>query len=77
VRALVRHHDERLDLTLRACVEPATTVEVMGKLFRRKFDIHQLGFALGETMAHVNYLLAQGRLEVAGRRGAALLYRRS
>ena len=77
VRALVHHHDERLDLTLRACAEPATTVEVMSKLFRRKFDIHQLGFALGETMAHVNYLLAQGQLEVAGQRGAARLYQRS
>ncbi len=76
VRALVRHHDERLDLTLRACAQPATTVEVMGKLFRRTFDIHQLGFALGETMAHVNYLLARGQLEVAGRRGTARLFRR-
>ena len=77
VRALVRHHDERLDLTLRACAEPATTVEVMSKLFRRTFDIHQLGFALGETMAHVNHLLARGQLEVAGQRGPARLFRRN
>ena len=76
VRALVGHHDERCDLTLRACAEPATAVEVMAKLFRRKLDVQQLGFALGETMAHVNYLLARGRLEAVGRRGAARLYRR-
>jgi glyoxylase-like metal-dependent hydrolase (beta-lactamase superfamily II) len=75
VHALVRHHDERCDLTLRACVEPVTLVEIMPKLFRRRFDVHQLGFALGETMAHVNYLLARGRLQVVGERGAARLFR--
>jgi glyoxylase-like metal-dependent hydrolase (beta-lactamase superfamily II) len=75
VRDLVRHHDERLEHTSRACAEPATTVEVMGRLFRRKFDVHQLGFALGETTAHVNYLLARGRLEVVGWRDGARLFR--
>jgi len=75
VQGLVRHHDERLELTLRACVEPATTVEVMGKLFRRKFDVHQLGFALGETTAHLNYLLARGRLAAVGERDGARLFR--
>jgi glyoxylase-like metal-dependent hydrolase (beta-lactamase superfamily II) len=77
VRALVRHHDERCDLTLRACSEPATLVEIMGRLFRRRFDAQQLGFALGETMAHVNYLLGKGRLAVAGERDGARLYRRT
>ena len=76
VRALVQHHEQRLDLTLRACAEPATVVEVMGKLFRRKFDLHQLGFALGETMAHINHLLGRERLTVVGRRGAAPLFQR-
>jgi glyoxylase-like metal-dependent hydrolase (beta-lactamase superfamily II) len=77
VRALVHHHDERCDLTLRACAEPVTLVEIMGKLFRRRFDAQQLGFALGETMAHVNYLLGDGRLVVAGERDAARLYLRA
>ncbi len=77
VHALVRHHDERCALTLRACAEPATLAEVMPKLFRRRFDVQQLGFALGETMAHVNYLLARGRLEVVGERKGARLYRSS
>jgi glyoxylase-like metal-dependent hydrolase (beta-lactamase superfamily II) len=76
VDALVRHHDERCDLTLRACAEPATLTEIMPKLFRRRFDVQQLGFALGETMAHVNYLLARGGLEVAGECQGARLYRR-
>jgi hypothetical protein len=47
----------------------------MGKLFRRKFDVHQLGFALGETTAHLNYLLARGRLTVETRPGETRLFR--
>lgn len=77
VRDLIRHHDDRCALTLRACVAPASLVEIMGVLFRRRFDAQQLGFALGETMAHVNYLLAQGRLAVAGHRGAVRVYQRA
>ncbi len=75
VEALIRHHDERCELTLRACAKPATTVEIMHKLFRRRFDAQQLGFALGETTAHVNHLVAAGRLMTIGRRGSARLYR--
>ncbi len=76
VRSLVRHHEERLELTLRACAEPATVARIIPALFRRKFDAHQLGFALGETLAHVNYLLHQGRLATVGNEGGATLYGR-
>lgn len=75
VASLVRHHEERLELTLEACAEPATVARIIPRLFRRKFDAHQLGFALGETLAHVNYLLHQGRLAVVGDEGGARLYR--
>jgi len=59
---LVAHHEERLEAALAACARPATAVEIMPRLFDRKLDIHQLAFALGETVAHLNYLLADGRL---------------
>jgi glyoxylase-like metal-dependent hydrolase (beta-lactamase superfamily II) len=59
---LAAHHEERLEATLAACSEPSTAVEVMPRLFDRLLDIHQLGFALGETIAHLNHLLAAGRL---------------
>ncbi|MCB1990880.1 MAG: MBL fold metallo-hydrolase [Geminicoccaceae bacterium] len=74
IRSLVRHHEERLELTRRACAEPATVARIIPTLFRRKFDAHQLGFALGETLAHVNYLLHQGHLAVVGSEGGARLY---
>ena len=32
-------------------------------MFPRDFDAHQLHFALGETLAHLNYLVATGEIE--------------
>ena len=59
---LAAHHAERLEATLAACTAPSTAVEVMPRLFDRVLDVHQLAFALGETVAHLNYLVAEGRL---------------
>src|SRR5918996_3555379 len=59
---LVAHHRERLAATLEACRRPATAVEIMPHLFDRRLDRHQLSFAIAETLAHLNYLLAEGRL---------------
>jgi hypothetical protein len=35
----------------------------MPQLFDRKLDRHQLGFAIAEAVAHLNFLLAEGRIE--------------
>jgi hypothetical protein len=34
-------------------------------LFKRELDAYQTGFALGETVAHLNYLLADGTVRRA------------
>jgi glyoxylase-like metal-dependent hydrolase (beta-lactamase superfamily II) len=60
---LAGHHEERLERTLEACREPRTAVEVMPVLFERELDAHQLGFALGECLAHLNHVLAKGALD--------------
>jgi glyoxylase-like metal-dependent hydrolase (beta-lactamase superfamily II) len=59
---LIAHHEERLARTIEACAAPATVVEIIPALFDRQLDAHQLGFALGETLAHLNYLVAQDRI---------------
>lgn len=61
-RQLAHHHAERLDRVLALCRAPATTVAVMDGLFARALDLHQRGFALAETLAHLNRLLAEGRV---------------
>ena len=57
------HHEQRLQRTLEACAEPATAAAVLRLLFTRPLDAHQTGFALAETLAHLNRLLRQGRIE--------------
>lgn len=60
---LKAHHQERLDETLEACVTPQSAAQIMPVLFKRQLDLHQLTFAMGETIAHLNYLWHAGRLE--------------
>ncbi|MDA1089260.1 MAG: MBL fold metallo-hydrolase [Proteobacteria bacterium] len=56
------HHAERLDFTLAVVAKPLTGVEVMRQLFQRKLDTHQTFFAIGETLAHLHYLMGQGKI---------------
>jgi glyoxylase-like metal-dependent hydrolase (beta-lactamase superfamily II) len=58
--ALRAHHDERLAETLDALGEPRTAAELIPVLFRRQLDTHQLSFAIGEALAHLNHLEAAG-----------------
>jgi glyoxylase-like metal-dependent hydrolase (beta-lactamase superfamily II) len=60
---LVAHHDERLAELEAALQEGAkTAAELLPVLFKRKLDLHQTTFAMGEAIAHLNYLWLQGRL---------------
>lgn len=59
---LALHHRARLEAVLVACAEPITAWDVMGVLFERTLDPHQTTFAVGEALAHLNHLVAQGRL---------------
>ena len=58
--ALRAHHDARLAETLDALGEPRAAAELLPVLFRRALDTHQLSFAIGEALAHLNYLEADG-----------------
>ena len=60
---LAAHHRERLDAALAFCAEPRTAIELIPVLFHRKLDSHQIGFAMGEALSHLNYLVGEGALE--------------
>ena len=62
VDALHEHHRTRLDRLTAACVTPQAAVDVLPVLFERKFDDHHLLFAMGEAIAHLNYLMHRGTL---------------
>ncbi|WP_135076904.1 MBL fold metallo-hydrolase [Terasakiella sp. SH-1] len=59
---LACHHDERLEETYNLCEKPVTALQVLRGLFTRELDSHQVFFAIGESLAHLHYLVAQGRL---------------
>ncbi len=59
---LIDHHKDRLDRAIDAAGDGRTAVEIMPALFERELDAHQLGFALGEALAHLNHLVAKGQL---------------
>ena len=60
---LIGHHHARLERAEEQAGRGRTAAEIMPSLFDRELDAHQLGFALGEALAHLNFLVSQGRLE--------------
>jgi glyoxylase-like metal-dependent hydrolase (beta-lactamase superfamily II) len=64
---LAAHHAARLAEIETACAAPHTTMEIVPLLFRRKLDSQQLGFAIGEALAHLHYLVGAGRLICSAR----------
>jgi len=63
LRFLIDHHEEHLLALEEACAESsATAVELLPVLFKRKLDGDQLGLAVGECIAHLNYLYQRGQL---------------
>ncbi len=62
---LAEHHRHRCQLIAEACREPRPPADLLGVLFRRKLDFHQMGFAFSEALAHVNSMLATGELRWA------------
>ncbi len=63
VMALQAHHEERLALLLSECGQPLSGADVLPVLFDRSFGPHELFFALGEAVAHLHHLLANGRVQ--------------
>ncbi len=63
LRFLIEHHQEHLLALEEACSSGASTaVELLPVLFKRELGGDQLGLAVGECVAHLNYLYQRGRL---------------
>ncbi|MCK2095925.1 MBL fold metallo-hydrolase [Thauera aromatica] len=62
VDQLVEHHRERCAALLAECAAPRCAGELLPTLFPRELDTHQVMFAMGEAIAHLNHLETQGAL---------------
>lgn len=57
------HHEARLQEVVQACTDqPCSAADIVPIMFRRKLDLHQLTFAMGEALAHLHLLWHAGRL---------------
>jgi glyoxylase-like metal-dependent hydrolase (beta-lactamase superfamily II) len=73
---LQAHHQGHLEQMLASCEEPRTALELMAVLFPRLSGRFDELMALGETLAHANYLMSEGAL-VREECGGLLRYRRA
>lgn len=63
IAQLKDHHAARLAEVVRACkAKPQSAAEIVPLMFARALDSHQLGFALGEALAHLHKLWFDGEL---------------
>jgi len=71
IAQLLAHHDERFAEVLQACAEaPCSAADLLPLLFKRKLDLHQTTFAMGEAIAHLHALAGRGQLRpIAGADG--------
>jgi len=68
------HHRDRLAELQEACAQaPQSAADVLPLLFKRKLDLHQTTFAMGESVAHLHMLWFAGKLR--RRLGADGIYR--
>ena len=65
IAQLEAHHEERFAEVLQACAQaPRSAAELLDVLFKRKLDLHQTTFAMGESIAHLHALAGRGQLQV-------------
>ncbi|WP_174613016.1 MBL fold metallo-hydrolase [Virgibacillus ihumii] len=70
------HHDNRLLQTLNAVSEGGTAADVCQKLFQKELTIHETRFAIGETLAHLEYLRYKGECDRELNKGSYWYYRK-
>ena len=75
LRSLIQHHEDHLLALEQACLTPSTALELLPVLFKRELDDFQVDMALGECIAHLNYLVHRGQLNRELNTSGAWLYR--
>ncbi|MBN8960054.1 MAG: MBL fold metallo-hydrolase [Rhizobiales bacterium] len=77
IKQLADHHEERCGMIAAACRESAkTSAELVPVVFYKyPLDAHQTGFAAGELIAHLNYMLNEGRLVMEPQSDGILRFR--
>jgi glyoxylase-like metal-dependent hydrolase (beta-lactamase superfamily II) len=71
IEELIVHHADRCAQISKACSTlPRSAAELIPFVFTRVMDAHQTGFAFGETLAHINYMVARSELRAVNSKSA-------
>ncbi|MDC9719549.1 MAG: MBL fold metallo-hydrolase [Gammaproteobacteria bacterium] len=70
LQRLIDGHEKSLVKLLEACLVPQRNVDLFSHLFRRPITDDVLTLAVGETQAHINYLVAKNKLKISSNNGA-------
>ncbi|WAA12067.1 MBL fold metallo-hydrolase [Fervidibacillus halotolerans] len=62
IEEIKKHHETRLNKTLDALKKKSTVYEISKVLFPNIETIHETRFAIGETVAHLEYLRLKGEI---------------
>ncbi|WP_424140615.1 MBL fold metallo-hydrolase [Roseomonas chloroacetimidivorans] len=77
IAALTAHHAERLSSLLQACAKPITAFDAARLMFPHVTAVSQMGFMIGEALAHLHYLRSDGLVMRDRRSDGAFLYRQT
>jgi glyoxylase-like metal-dependent hydrolase (beta-lactamase superfamily II) len=72
--ALINEHTDGLAKLVELCSEPRRAIDVFPALFKAKISDSNLIMATGESVAHLNYLLADGSMTVESDNDGVLHY---
>ena len=73
---LRHHHEQRLALIYQACTKPRTAAEVAAAMLGTEVGLQHVFFAIGEALAHLNFLHAKGKIIREQDAGGMWLYRK-
>jgi len=76
MQALIDEHQADLNKLADGLISPKRVVDARKILFDRKLNQVQTVLAIGETLAHLNYLLFDGRIQVEYKAGVAYYQRK-
>ncbi|RKD22623.1 hypothetical protein BEP19_10200 [Ammoniphilus oxalaticus] len=76
IEQLIDHHQQRLRELFNLIDQELDAYQICQKLFRRELSIHEIRFALGETIAHLRYLQEASQLTKRVDANGTILYMR-
>ncbi|RXT06548.1 MBL fold metallo-hydrolase [Ammoniphilus sp. CFH 90114] len=76
INEILKHHEERLAQVLDDVIGEETAYDICNRLFKRELTVHEQRFAMGETLAHLNYLVGLGEIQKSVDDGGNVLFKK-